>query len=464
MKHLAHRLVAVAVILHGLSSIVFATDADWKVGMASAVITPKEPVMLAGYASRNEPFSGVLDELHAKALALEDATGQRALILTADLIGFTAEVGDPIRERIAAEAGIPRERILLNASHTHTGPALMLQRREGGTATDEQTAASIAYTRQLQDACVKLAGEAIGRLQAARLSVGGGVVNFPMNRREFTEKGIILGVNPRGLVDRGVSVLRIEAADGKLIGVLFRATCHNTTFGSKDNQISGDFAGSAQAHIERALPGVQAMFMQGFAGDTNPYPNSLNDPAKRPAVEIARAHGAELGGEVVRVLKTSLKPVNGPLTIAHDKAKLPLQKRPSQDELQNLAKTAGSWKKWVAGRMLAEATANQPPQTHHEAPVSVWQFGGDLTMIGLSGEVVVDYAHLIESAIGPLNLWLAGYCHDTFGYVPSARVLDEGGYETRGLYTGGIGFFAPEAEGVLIEKIRELAKLAGRGE
>ncbi len=463
MNHLAHLVVVVAATLHSLSSVVSAADADWKAGMASAVITPKEPVMLAGYASRNEPFSGVLDDLYAKALALEDAAGHRGLILTADLIGLTAEVGDPIRNRIAAGTGIARECILLNASHTHTGPALMLHRRDDITVAEEQSVKTIAYTRQLQDTCVKLAGEAVGKLQAARLSTGGGVVNFPMNRREFTAKGIILGVNPRGPVDRGVSVLRIDAADGKLIGVLFRACCHNTTFGSKDNQISGDFAGSAQAHIERELPGVQAMFMQGFAGDTNPYPNSLNDPAKRPALEIARAHGAELGGEVARVLKTALKPVNGPLTIAFDKAKLPLQKRPSQDELENLAKTAGSWKKWVAGRMLAEATANHPPQTHYEAPVSVWQFGGDLTMIGLSGEVVVDYAHLIEAAIGPLDLWLAGYSHDTFGYVPSARILREGGYETRGLYTGGTGFFAPEAQDVLIKKICDLAKRAGRG-
>jgi neutral ceramidase len=419
-------------------------EPGWKAGLASVTITPKEPVMLAGYASRTEPFSGVLDDLHVKALALEDADGKRGIILTADLIGFSGDVGDPIRQRIAAETKVPRESILLSASHTHTGPAPLLNRREGDTMTEEQAAKSIAYTKQLQDMCVKLAGEAVKKLQPAQFSIGNGVVNFPMNRREFTDKGVILGVNPRGLVDRGVSVLRIEGTDERLMGVLFRASCHNTTFGSKDNQVSGDYAGQAQAYVEREMPGVQAMFMQGFAGDTNPYPNGNNDPAKRPAMEIAHVHGAELGGEVVRVLKGKLKPVNGPLSIAYGTANLP-------------------WKKWVAGRMLAEATANQPAQTHYAAAVSVWQFGSDLTMVGLSGEVVVDYAHLIEDAVGPLNLWLAAYCHDTFGYIPSARVLREGGYETRGLYTGGTGIFAPEAEGALVEKVRELAKQAGRG-
>lgn len=463
MNHTRSAFV-VALALTTFAVIAFGQEPGWKAGLASATITPKEPLMLAGYASRTEPFTGVLDELHAKAFALEDASGNRALILTADIIGFSAEVGDPIRERIAAETKIPRERILLNASHTHAGPALLLQNSADNTTTEEQAAKSIAFTKQLQDTCVKLAGEAVGKFQPVRLSLSSGVVNFPMNRREFTDKGVILGVNPRGPVDRGVSVLRIEAADASLIGVLFRASCHNTTFGSKDNQVSGDYAGYAQAFVERELAGAQAMFMQGFAGDTNPYPNGNNDPAKRPAVEIARAHGAELGGEVLRVLKGKLKPVNGPLAITFGTADLPLQPRPSKEELERLAASAGSWKKWMAGRMLAEATANRPPKTHYAAAVSVWQFGGDLTMIGLSGEVVVDYAHLIEEAIGPLNLWLAAYCHDTFGYVPSARVLREGGYETRGLYTGGTGYFAPEAESVLVEKVRELAKQAGRSE
>jgi hypothetical protein len=93
--------------------------------------------------------------------------------------------------------------------------------------------------------------------------------------------------------------------------------------------------------------------------------------------------------------------------------------------------------------------------------VAVWQFGGDLTLVGLSGEVVVDYVPLVEQAIGPLQLWIAAYCNDVFGYFPSARVLKEGGYECRGLYTTE-GFFAPTAQDVLVAKVRELAQRSGR--
>jgi hypothetical protein len=85
-----------------------------------------------------------------------------------------------------------------------------------------------------------------------------------------------------------------------------------------------------------------------------------------------------------------------------------------------------------------------------------------LTLVALSGEVVVDYVKALEDALGPNRLWVAAYSHDVYGYLPSPRTLREGGYETRGLYHGGIGLFAPEAEGALVAKVKELAAAAGR--
>src|SRR5208282_745443 len=104
----------------------------------------------------------------------------------------------------------------------------------------------------------------------------------------------------------------------------------------------------------------------------------------------------------------------------------------------------------------------EPLPTAYRCPLTVWQFGRDLTLVGLSGEVVVDYVTLLEKALGPNNLWIAAYCHDVYGYLPSARVLQEGGYETRGVYAGGIGFFDATAQDVLVKKIKALAKKAGR--
>src|SRR5205807_10439921 len=117
---------------------------------------------------------------------------------------------------------------------------------------------------------------------------------------------------------------------------------------------------------------------------------------------------------------------------------------------------------WVAKQMLARLSRGEKLPTHYPCPIAVWQFDQDLTLVGLSGEVVVDYVTLLEKALGPNQLWLSAYCNDVFGYLPSARVLQEGGYETRGLYSGGPGFFDAKAEEVVVRTVRELAAKAGR--
>src|SRR5262245_10136136 len=340
-----YRLLGIGALVF-LSSVALGADAPWKAGLAAIKITPGEPLMLAGYASRTVPASDIVDDLHTKALALEDAAGNRSILVTADLIGFRADFTEPACARITAATGIPRERILFNASHTHAGPAVMMGRHSHYTISEAQADRLIAFTKRLQDQCVDLAKQAVGRLQPARLSWGAGVVHFPMNRREFTERGVTLGVNPRGPVDRTVPVLRIDSEDGKLVGVLFGAACHNTTYGARDNQVSSDFAGAAQVFVEREFPGVQAMFMQGLAGDATPYPNSLNEAAKRPAAEIARAHGASLGREVVRVVGAALKPVEGPLRAVQEIVSLPLQTPPTRAEVERTTAKAGSIQRW----------------------------------------------------------------------------------------------------------------------
>lgn len=451
-------------ILFGLFSLLMAlptargADAEWKVGLAQVKITPEQPVFLAGYASRNKPFTKVEADLYAKALALEDNQGQRVVLVTSDLIGFPAAVAEPICQRLREKTGLKREQILLNSSHTHTGPMLMLRVPERDSDTERLSAGdlqrNVEYTRQLQDKVVEVVQQATARLEPAKLSWGIGVCPFVMNRREFTPNGVILGVNPRGLADRTAPILRIDTPDGRLRAVLFGAAVHGTTLGGEIYELCGDYAGFAQEYIQEKYPSVQAMFLMGCAGDANPYP--------RGTMALAREHGATLGKEVCRLLDSKLRPIRGPLHIAFDKAALPLQVPPPREELKKQTARKGSIQAWVAQKMLTALDRGEKLPEHYDCPVAVWQFDDDLTMVGLSGEVVVDYVSMLEKALGPNKLWLAAYCNDVFGYLPSARVLREGGYETRGLYTGGVGYFDAKAQDVLVEKVRELAKKAGR--
>jgi hypothetical protein len=426
-------------------------DADWKVGVAQVKITPDWPMPMSGYSGRTKPFEKVAGDLYVKVLVLEDRAGHRGVLVTSDLLGFPAAVAEPICERVQKKLGLKREQILVNSSHTHAGPQLSTMAPPKDAPGEAQR--SIEYTRQLQDKVVDAIIAASAKLRPARLSWSSGVIHFVMNRREFTPDGIILGVNPRGLADRSVPVLRVDSREDKPIAILFGAAVHGTTLGADNYQLCGDYAGFAQAHVEAQYPNTQVMFMLGCAGDANPYP--------RGTMELTRKHGTALGEEVNRVLAGKFHPVKGPLKIAFARVELPLQSL-SKEELQKIAATKRHAQAFAAGQMLALLERGEKPPTHYACPFTVWQFGGDLTLAGLPGEVVVDYVTHLENTLGPNQLWVAGYCNDVFGYLPSARVLNEGGYETRGLYTGGVGLFDPKAEQVVVQTVRDLAKQAGR--
>jgi hypothetical protein len=433
-----------------------AVAADWQAGLAAVKITPEAPVPLAGYASRDRPSEGVAADLYAKVLVLADAGGTRAVWITTDLIGLRSAVAEGMLQRIMERTGLKRHQLLVNSSHTHTGPAIADTDSSAYGIRDDGTANMRAYRRMLEDRVIGAVEQALSKLEPAELSYGAGVVPFVMNRREFTrDRGVILGVNPRGPADRTMPLLKVVAPDGRLRAVVFGAATHNTTLTGNEYRITGDYAGFAQEYVQQHLPGVQAMFVLGCAGDANPYP--------RGTLELARQHGETLGREVVRVLGTKLTPARGPLNLQFDYVDLPLAEPPARSEIEKMAAPGvPSWRSWTASRMLDALDRGDKLPTHYRAPLAVWQFGRDLTLVALPGEVVVDYVSLIERAVGPLELWVTAYNNDVFGYLPSARVLGEGGYETRGVIHGGPGFFSPAAQDVLVAKVKELAEKAGR--
>jgi hypothetical protein len=425
---------------------------DLKIGIAAAKITPARPIRMAGYASRKKPSEGVLLDLYAKAMVFEDNQGERGLLITADVIGFNAKVADFLCESIAQETGLERRQIMLNPSHTHTGPVIGIPGATSYELEGEEAECVHEFAKTLADKLTRVSAEAIADLKPGKLSWGLGVTGIVMNRREFTDSGIRLGFNPRGYVDRSVPVLRVDTTDGQMRAVVFGCACHNTTLTGQHFVLSGDYAGFAQQYIEKQHPGVQAMFMIGCGGSANPYP--------RGTVEAAQVNGRSLGAEVCRVLSESLVSVQGPMQVMLEHADLPLEPVPPRDQLEVMAK-GPSYIAFNARQMLTAVDQGQPMPTEYSAPFALWQFGDDLTLVAMSGEVVNGYVPLIESALGPRKLWIAAYANDCFGYLPTREVFEQGGYETRCLYTEP-GFFAPHVQEVVIEKITEMAKKAGR--
>jgi len=428
----------------------------WKAGVASTIITPQQSMWMSGYAARTRPSEGKEHELHAKALALEDDRGTRMVIITIDLLGISRSFRDWLEKEANRRYKLPPEGLLLNASHTHCGPAVRETRYSiyGDTIfglSPEQIKQSRQYVESLQQKLLELVGKSIEDLAPARLSYSHARAGFAMNRRSRIEQGYRIQPNPDGPVDHDVPVLRIDSPDGKLRAVLFGYACHCTTLSFY--KFCGDYAGFAQEYIEQAHPGTTAMFVAGCGGDQNPYPRG--GPR---SLQYCMEHGRALANAVEAALAPRARPVDGPIRAALDTVTLEFAEPPSRQQLEEQAKSENKYERRHAEALLKELKEQGRIRSTYPYLVQVIEFGDDLTMIALAGEVVVDYSLRLKAELAGRPVWVAAYCNDVFGYVPSLRVLQEGGYEGGGamLYTPLPGPFAPSVEKLVLDKVREL--------
>lgn len=376
---------------------------SWKVGTAVAQITPQRRLHMSGYSSRKTPAEGTEQELFGKAIAIEDAQGQRVVFVTLDLIGVLAELRTTVAREVQQQFKLPPQQLLMNASHTHCGPAYGRE-----DAKD--------YFDSLAKDLVKIVGQAIERLEPARLTYSQARCSVAINRRTPTERGFLNHPNPHGPVDHTVPVLAAHDGAGKLKAVVFGYACHNTTMGFY--RWLGDYAGFAQEYFQADHPGVTALFMMGCGGDQNPYPRS--------ELKYAKMHGRSLATAVEAALETNQR------TLRHQ--------RPVRGAIQAVMGTV-------------DLEFSDPKRADFAYPVQVIRLGDDLMLVALGNEVVVDYSLRLKRELGKQEgpaIWVAGYSNVYDGYIPSRRVLLEGGYEARSRP------WKPELEARIIGKVHEL--------
>ena len=426
-----------------VSADVASAEGTWKAGVAGADITPSESIWMAGYAARKKPSEGVRHPIHAKALALEDRMGKVSVMVTADLGGFRREVAEKIAARAATEHGLARDKLVLNASHTHSGPITRVRKRPSYTLKPEQINVINRYQKRLIDQVVGVIGEAMANRQPATLSYEQGLAGFAVNRRRVRRREF---PSP---TDHDVPVLAVRKADGALLAVAFGYACHATVLG--DYEINGDWPGYAQSAVEDRNPGAVAMFVNGCSADQNPLP--------RRSVELAKRYGDTLAIAIDLVLKGKMRALSGPLRTAYEQVPLAFRV-PSKAALDARLSDKNRRKREHAKRMLAMLEEDGKLIESYPYPVQVWQFGDGLTFIALGGEVVVDYSLRFKGAYGWHDTWVSAYNNDVFGYVPSLRVLKEGGYEGGDamLFTSLPGPFRAGVEETIAETVDDLVE------
>lgn len=425
--------------------------AEIKAGVARKTITPQLPFWLTGYAFRDKPSSEVLHDLWAKAIVFEENSGRRVVIVTTDILGLSHEISEEVALRVNKMHGITRSQLLLSSSHTHSGPVIWPSLSIIFDFNTEDMQEVARYSQKLTDDIVDVIGMAIANLEPVQISTGHGSADFAVNRRQQKDSVVVIGVNPNGPVDHDVPVIKITTPDGNLKAVLFSYACHNTT--SNTYLINGDYSGFAQIELEKAYPGATAMFLSGCGADQNPNP--------RGSLELAEKHGKSLAESVKITLNGGLKPVMQPIRTDFSSVSLdflPFDPDFYRDELLSQDKY-----RQRRARLVLEAYNRGWNVTSYPYPIQAIRFSNDLTILALSGEVVVDYPVNVKKAYPKENLFIAGYCTEVQCYIPTRRILAEGGYEPESsmIYYGYPGPFADNVEDKVLSAIHKVMKRTG---
>ncbi|MDX2152551.1 MAG: neutral/alkaline non-lysosomal ceramidase N-terminal domain-containing protein [Bryobacteraceae bacterium] len=427
---------------------------QFKVGTAKIDITPTDAIWMSGYANRSKPSEGVAQKLWARAVAVDDGRGKRVVLLGADLIGFPRQLTDVVAARLGKEHGLERADIVVNASHTHSGPMVWPNLRLISPVPAAEEARLKEYAGRVTEALVEAGNRALGGLKPARLEIAHGKVTFGVNRRVVGPGGVKFGVSPQAPKDEDVPVMRALSPDGKLLAVFFGYACHNTTLTGDNYQIHGDYSGVASEELEKAAPDAVALFYTLCAGDQNPEP--------RNTMELAVQHGRTLAAEVQRVMVGGLRPVKGRLRSAFEVIELRFAVKDRAD-FEKEAQDQNAWRVRRAKEMLRLMDEGRPLR-QIPYPVQAVRFGDTFTLVALGGEVVVDYALRVKRERPGQDIVLAAYSNDVMCYIPSLRVLKEGGYEAdfNLIYYGMPGPFAEDVEERVMAGVGSVLKRVGR--
>lgn len=415
------------------------------VGVARTEITPSYPVRLNGFGFRRNESEGVRQPIWAKAMAIgsnSDTDGPCVLIV-ADTLGMPDRYTRALADRLAP-LGVRPDRLAVMATHTHTAPMVnFVSPTIFGTEIPAEHQAHIdQYTQDYLEALFRVAQAALEDRRPATLKWSIGRVPFAANRR-----------TAGGPVDHDLPMLAVHEPTGELRAIWATYACHCVTL--SDNRISGDWSGYAQSTIEKLHPGCVAMVSIGCGADANPSSGVVGDRG-----DIAEEQGVQIATEVDRLLQQPQTELTAPIRSTIQRIALPLAPLPTRQEWEQRAKLEDA-----AGHharvQLARLDRGERLLTSIDYPVQTWSFGDQLGMVFLPGEVVVDYALRLKKELDASRLWINAYANHCPGYVPSERILREGGYEG-----GGAMIYydipAPYASGVESAIITEVEQQLGR--
>jgi len=412
----------------------------FRAGFSEAVITPPIGVYLGGFAARLKPSLGIHDDLKVRSLSFE-MNGEAAVLVSCDLLAVNSEIVRDSRKLIRDSTGLEEDRVLIAATHTHSGPDMVIPFKE---EVDE------AWKEVLKRKIAGCAVAAYNSMDEASVASGIGEVHIGFNRRRRD-----------GPIDPQLNLLRVDKSSKQPLAALINCACHPVVLGPDNLLISADYPGFAVRNFEKFMrirgKQLKALFFNGACGDINPVTSKgyVCAGTFRDAERI----GSIIAAEALKVYEELEPKKPERFKAASLTVDLPIREASPKEEAERNLR-------------IAEAKASSPLDidllyAREEYLLSLIGFKGsvrseiqalavdDTAMVALPGEALVSLGLSIKEFSPFAKTFILGYGNDYLGYIAPAEDFDLGGYETR---LARWSFLEPEAYQILLNKSLEVLK------
>lgn len=433
--------VALAIAVCWFAATPQVSAGEFRAGAAMVDITPKDGVPMAGYY-RFRASNGVLDPIYSRTVVVEQ-DGARAAFVVLDMVNTTRPVVEAARKLIAEQHGIPPERVMISATHTHTAPYIV-RNSMMDDVTKAKLPAGLEYADRLPVWISQSVGDAIAKLTPAKASATvGKAEGISFNRRAIGKDGSLIWqpkkmdpnvLRPAGPIDPDLGLLVFEAqkVQASPLATYVNFAMHPTSIGG-GNRVSSDYPGAlCRILCERKGKDMVAIFANGCCGNIN-HINYLSATPQASGLAETNRLGTALADAAERAW-SGLKE----LSIGAPRAKSTMVRL----ERRNFTEEQVTRAKDVAARMFTEKLGTVPmaeavcildtvrlKDTPLMAEVQVIAFSDELAVVSLPGEIFVELGLAIKAASPFKHTFIAELANGSIGYIPNRDAYPQGNYE-----------------------------------
>lgn len=439
--------------------------AEWSVGTAARSITPSGPTVVVGHSAATV-FDNPYCDLFAKATIIGDRTGRRLVIVSADVLDFQDAMADELREGII-RAHLPgsggKTEILLNASHSHSGPPI-----NTALLDDPEAKFQPEYVEFFRRQLVGVVGDALAAMRPATLRYVEDECDLAINRRVTRDGATSMLPNPDGPVDHRVQVIAArDARSGEDFAWIVKYSCHPVTMANQG--IGADFPGFMMRFLGDANPGVGVQFVQGCCGDCRPRMISPDGGRFIPGtLDLVIEFGRSLADGVGRALAKEGTALSGGLSFNSARLDLPVEV-PDRDVYEShRAASSAYYRKWAEDHLAILDSGGAIP-AHVPLRIHVVRIGmaagasdpapTSVALVTYGAEIFNEYGMNPAGAPSGEPVMALGYTNGMAGYVPTAEAIPLGGYEVEAYKVWNKpGRYRPEIESRIRATVRALIR------